>query len=67
MSNLEHFIAALTQAYERLYVSDPDTYGIAKARYTPAEWTRSGRTKRDLAAYLVKHGIRCCQVAPGNF
>ena len=37
MSNLEHFIAALTQAYERLYVSDPDTYGIAKARYTPAE------------------------------
>lgn len=50
MGNLEKFIAALTAAYTSLYESDPQTYGMAKARYTPAELAEKmamGLKKRD--------------------
>lgn len=36
MTNLEKFIAELTAAYTLLFNSDPETYSIAAARYTPA-------------------------------
>ena len=36
-TNIERFITVLTDQYAQLYKSDPVTYGMASARYTPAE------------------------------
>ena len=36
-ANREKFKAELTAAYARLFESDPETYGMARARYSPAE------------------------------
>jgi len=50
MSNLEKFIAELTKQYAALYESDPATYSMAKARYSPAalaEKMAMGLKKRD--------------------
>lgn len=37
MTNLERFVAVLSDQYAQLFVSNPDTYSMARARYTPAE------------------------------
>jgi hypothetical protein len=37
MTNLERFVTVLTDQYSQLFEHEPTNYGMAKARYTPAE------------------------------
>jgi hypothetical protein len=67
VSNLEKFIAALTAAYTSLYESDPQTYQMAKSRYTPAELAEKmamGLKKRDANkdGEGVKRACKACGI-----